>query len=1379
MRLRVGVVWRLLAVIGFVELALSFVAIGADGGVDAGWLSRAISGIAAREYCFSPASPDRAEAPNRAQGLVFTASLDRFEITRRGDSTGSCRIGLRLSRWGRGDQRWPVAPASSLALDGARVELRRGPLVEWLVNEAAGAEHGLTLVSAPGGSGPLVLEFSVDGGTVRADGTDGLHLLFVDPTGRPLARYRDLAAFDSGHVELVARMYPIARGFRIEIEDEGASYPVQVDPLLTSAQWQVQADQAGAELGLAVATAGDVNADGFSDVLVGAPYFDGGFVDEGAIFLFLGSASGPASSASWSAFGGETGARLGIAVAPAGDVNSDGYHDIVAGADGCDTGGADAGCAYVYLGAAGLPSTSPSTLLGAPQPGAAFGRFVSGVGDVDADGYSDIAVGAPGFDDPLPDEGKIFVYPGSAGGVVASPAWQLAGGLAGAEQGVVSGAGDVNGDGLSDLAVGAPGWTNGESAEGKISIHLGSPAGLSVAAWWSAESGRPGARLGASIAAAGDVNGDGFADLIAGAPLLSDPETEEGAAFVYYGAADTPTGPWIFESEIAGARAGFSVATAGDLNGDGRADVAVGHESYTGSASGEGRVVVFAGAAEGLGSVPYWSRPGGMVGARFAAVATAGDVNGDGYSDLLVGAPGFDGGETAEGAAFVFFGGGDPPAESVGWAADPELGWDRFGTVVAPAGDIDADGYYDLLVGDPYFLGGGGEPVGLAALFRGSPSGPASQPDWTAQGSVGSTFGRSLAAAGDVDGDGFGDVLVGAPESDDPLSNAGAAYLYRGSTSGLSALPAWSFTGGIANARLGSSVASAGDVNGDGYGDVAIGAPDLTANLLFAGRVLVFHGSPSGPGGSPSWIHDGDQALADFGYSLAGGGDVDADGFSDLVVGDPSYFGSYLGGKVWIFRGGPTGLSSLPQWEFEGEDAADDFGRSVASAGDVDGDGRSDLVVGASGSNIPARDAGRAYLFLSSPSGPDAVPDWTFDGPNVNAWLGWSVASAGDTNNDGYSDVIVGAPNGTRTMSYEGRAYLFLGGGSGLASEPAWDTAGGVAYRDLGLSVAGAGDVDGDGFADLLVGDPDADEIGAALVFYGGGGHGEARAIRQLRTDGVPMALLDLTREDLEFDTALLGRTAAGRGRVRLEIEIEPLGQPFDGLGLVSGAFSPTGPPGSEGSVSPLTLRATGLVLSTPYTWRARTVSDDPLFPRSPWIVMPLNAPGETDFRTWCGSAAEWYPDLDGDGSGDSAGIPLAGCVQPPGYVANALDCDDSDATVFGVPGEVLDVEAARTIGSVEFSWTSQDPVAGSGTGYDLVTGDLGALRSSGGFGAASCLADDLADTPYPDARPAPIAGEGEYLLVRAQNSCGTGSYGSAAADPDPRDALDAGGPCP
>jgi hypothetical protein len=190
-----------------------------------------------------------------------------------------------------------------------------------------------------------------------------------------------------------------------------------------------------------------------------------------------------------------------------------------------------------------------------------------------------VIVGARFFDNGETDEGRVFVYHGSATGLSTSANWTAESNQAFANFGFsVSSAGDVNGDGFSDVIVGARLFDNGETDEGRAFVYHGSATGLSTSANWTAESNQGNAQFGYSVSWAGDVNGDGFSDVIVGAPLFDSPEANEGRAFVYHGSATglSTTPNWTAESNQAFAQFGNSVASAGDVNGDGFSDVIVG-----------------------------------------------------------------------------------------------------------------------------------------------------------------------------------------------------------------------------------------------------------------------------------------------------------------------------------------------------------------------------------------------------------------------------------------------------------------------------------------------------------------------------------------------------------------------------------------------------------------------------------------------------------------------------------------------------------------------------------------------------------------------------------------------------------------------------------
>jgi hypothetical protein len=401
---------------------------------------------------------------------------------------------------------------------------------------------------------------------------------------------------------------------------------------------------------------------------------------------------------------------------------------------------------------------------------------------------------------------------------------------------------------------------------------------------------------------------------------------------------------------------------------------------------------------------------------------------------------------------------------------------------------------------------------------------------------------------------------------------------------------------------------------------------------------------------------------------------VDGDGHSDVIVGAPLWDGAagLDEGRALVYLGRGGGLASAPAWAAYSLQAGAQIGHSVATAGDVDGDGFSDVIVGAPLYTNVESDEGAAFAWYGDAAGlgSDGEPgnaDWSFEADQATALFGASVATAGDVDGDGFSDVIAGATEYTNGESNEGKVYLFRGSVVGLLLSPSWSVEGNQSTALLGQSAGGAGDVNGDGYGDVVVGahlynNGQSDE-GRAWLYYGNGGDALHLIPQQARSDDTALVgPLGKANAVTSFRLEALGRSAAGRAAVRLEWEAEPLGTPFDAANIEAGIEIDTGAPDFlDGSAVPLSQNVAGLTEGTHYHWRLRVVSDSPFFPRTPWVSPPHNGAAESDLRT------AGCIDRDGDGYGApaDAGCPeaLLDCddAQPRVHPGGLEACDGLD----------------------------------------------------------------------------------------------------------------------
>ena len=1205
-------------------------ALTAAPGVDAGWWAAAQAGLSAAEYAFDVAPETGLSAPNRAQNLRFAFDAAGFSVQPRQHGASAWTWRWCSEAWGRPGA-LTALPVLEPQAEARRVHYDRVGLTEWYENGEAGLEQGFTVASRPAGAGPLHVQGRLESDLRIVASPAGDALSCRDAAGVERLRYDALAAWDARGRALPCRLELAEAALRLVVEDADALYPIVIDPLLTTPDWEVHGAIANAEMGYRVATAGDINGDGYSDVIAGSPdYSTNGVTHYGRAWLFLGGAGGLDTTPDWEVTTTQDACRFGYSVSTAGDVNGDGYDDVLVGAPDYELDDQENGCAFLYLGSASGLDTSADWCEDGSDTYVSFGASVSTAGDVNGDGYDDILIGDPLFGTT----GRATIYLGGASGPDHTLDWFV--NQTGRTGHCVAGAGDVNGDGYADVIVGSPWYTNTLGSEGAFFVYHGGASGPDNVADRTVIGDEVAQYLGYAVARAGDVNGDGYGDVLVGGVAMDGYYATTSKVQLYTGGASGvgATPAWEKEQADDAQPLGYDIATAGDVNGDGLADVLVGCRQSDLGGANAGTAWLYLGSLQGLATTAAWTVDGEAAGDLLGPVATAGDVDGDGFSDILLGATGSDVGHTSAGALYCFCGAGDVPKTTSGWYAQGDQTSGSFGYRLACAGDVNGDGYDDLWVGAPWYDNGQIDE-GAVFLYLGGQLGLAYAPAWWAEGdSEEAHFGFGLDNAGDVNGDGLADVIVGASWYDGGAASSGAAFLWFGAAGGTpSGNPTnadWSAIGTQAGAMFGAGVCGIGDVNGDGYGDIAAGAPYYDNGTTDEGAVWAYYGGPTGPSATQDWFHDTGSANSGYGLRLSTAGDMNGDGYSDLLVAAPLYNHPDADeGLISVYLGGEDGLhTGAPWWYAQGDEAGAQLGLDIDCAGDVNGDGYSDIIAGAPYMGTPATGCGHALVWLGAatapPTGTPANAELNVSVSQAYAHLGGAVSSAGDVDGDGYSDVVIGAYCYTTDAGYgAGLAFIYRGGEDGIVHGAAQWILEGIQADSYFGNAACSGDFNGDGFSDIVVGAENysngQDQEGLAFLFYGNGGRGLARTPRQWQTDGLTR-LAPLGRSDA-LDAAAIsarGRTPGGRGEVRLVAEVKPLGTVFDGSGTVAGGWTDTGAPvAGAGSVVDLAPRlVSGLAADTAEHWRLRLETGDPFFPRTPWLSLSANAITMTDFRT-------------------------------------------------------------------------------------------------------------------------------------------------------------------
>ena len=409
-----------------------------------------------------------------------------------------------------------------------------------------------------------------------------------------------------------------------------------------------------------------------------------------------------------------------------------------------------------------------------------------------------------------------------------------------------------------------------------------------------------------------------------------------------------------------------------------------------------------------IDTTPRWTTPTIAQGDMAMRVISDADINGDGYSDLIWAEPMADIGGNETGLVSIHLGAENGLSDIADIVLNGTFDGEHFGHGLAVC-DVDGDGKDDLAIGRP---GAGTSNTGAVVLYSGTTAGLAANPSWNYFGrGHDNQTGWALECAGNTNADGYEDLLVSSRGANTSSSGSGGVGtelfgivdLFFGSSSGLASSPDWSRNGTTLDSHFGTTMAGQADFNGDGYDDFAISATGTMDDYFGYSEVLLWAGAEYGPTAEPERRISSTAQGKLFGFSLAWS-DVNGDGNDDLAIGEPYNSSTgYLSGKVWLFHGvSDSNVTTSPAWSLSPTQNSALTGVALSAAGDVNEDGYEDLIITMGGIGSKG---GNVELWLGSASGLEDSGQLIASG-GLGERNGWSLATGGDLNGDGMSEIV-------------------------------------------------------------------------------------------------------------------------------------------------------------------------------------------------------------------------------------------------------------------------------------------------------------------------------------------------------------------------------------